>query len=117
MSRKSREKGLREERAIARFLQQNGFFAEKTSRTGYAGHDLTVPLIGADRRVEVKCRAKGFRELHAWLDGADILIVRADRKEPIGILPLRLAAEVAAKADDYRGNIKGEKRQLKGASR
>ena len=34
-----------------------------------------------------------------WLNSADLLIVRADRKEPLVVIPLRLAAEVAAKAN------------------
>jgi hypothetical protein len=36
-------------------------------------------LLGSDRRVEVKIRCDGFRELYRWLDGADLLIVRANR--------------------------------------
>jgi hypothetical protein len=55
------------------------------------------------RLVEVKCRANGFRELYAWLNGADLLIGRADRRAPLVVLPLRLAAEVAAKAEANRG--------------
>ena len=53
---------------------------------------------GVDRVVEVKVRAKGFAQLYAWLVNRDILIVRADRSEPLVILPLKLAAEIAAKA-------------------
>jgi hypothetical protein len=85
-------------------LQERGFAAEKSSRTGYTGHDLTVPMLGTDRHVEVKIRANGFRELYGWLDGADLLIVRADRKEPLVVLPLRLAAEVAAVAERHKVN-------------
>jgi hypothetical protein len=44
---------------------------------------------------EVKVRARGFGQLYAWLDGREILIVRQDRREPLVILPLRLAAEIA----------------------
>jgi hypothetical protein len=36
-----------------------------------------------DRAVEFKCRADGFRELYGWLDDRDILIVKADRQEPL----------------------------------
>ena len=46
----------------------------------------------------MKCRADGFRELYKWLEARDLLIVRADRKEPLVVLPLKLAAEIAAKA-------------------
>jgi hypothetical protein len=103
MSRKSRDKGLRSERAIVHLFQDKGFAAEKTSRTGYTGHDLTVPVLGLDRRVEVKVRANGFQRLYDWLTSADLLIVRADRREPLVILPLKLAAEIAAKAEATRG--------------
>ena len=60
--------------------------------------DISIPLLNVDRVVEVKARADGFREFYRWLTDRDILIVRADRKEPLVILPLKLAAEVAAKA-------------------
>ena len=52
--RASRQKGNRTERAIARLLQERGFAAEKISRTGYAGSDISVPLLGVDRTVEVE---------------------------------------------------------------
>jgi Holliday junction resolvase len=100
--RASRDKGNRAERAIVKFLRESGFAAERVPLSGSAGGsylgDLTVPLLGADRVVEVKCRADGFRELYRWLIGRDLLIVRADRSEPLVILPLKLAAEIAAKA-------------------
>lgn len=98
----SRQKGNRAERAIVKFLQERGFAAERVPLSGSAGGsylgDLTVPIIGVDRVVEVKCRADGFRELYRWLIDRDILIVRADRSEPLVVLPLKLAAEIAARA-------------------
>jgi len=101
--KRSREKGNRAERAIVKFFQDQGFAAERVPLSGSAGGsykgDLTIPLMGSDRCAEVKCRANGFRELYAWLVERDLLIVRADRKEPLVVLPLRLAAEIAAKAE------------------
>ncbi|WP_426525051.1 putative PDDEXK endonuclease [Bradyrhizobium sp. McL0615] len=98
----SRQKGNRAERAIVKFLQTQGFSAERVPLSGSAGGsylgDLTVPIMGTDRVVEVKCRADGFRELYKWLVDRDILIVRADRSEPLVVLPLKLAAEIAARA-------------------
>jgi hypothetical protein len=100
--RASRDKGNRAERAIVKFLQERGFAAERVPLSGSAGGsylgDLTVPILNVDRVVEVKCRADGFRELYRWLIDRDILIVRADRSEPLVSLPLKLAAEIAAKA-------------------
>jgi Holliday junction resolvase len=100
--RASRDKGNRAERAIVKFLQDRGFAAERVPLSGSAGGsyrgDLTVPILSIERVVEVKCRAKGFRQLYDWLTDRDMLIVRADRSEPLVILPLKLAAEIAAKA-------------------
>jgi len=103
MSRASRDKGNRTERAIVRLLQDRGFAAERVPLSGAArgrfGGDVSVPVLGIGRRVEDKCRGNGFRELYKWLDNADMLIVRADRREPLLVIPLKLAAEIAAFAE------------------
>ncbi len=51
--------------------------------------------MGRDLCVEVKARAAGFRELYSWLDGRDVLVVKADRCEPLVVVRLCLAVEVA----------------------
>jgi len=101
--RRSREKGNRTERAIVAFLQERGFAAERVPLSGsasgkYVG-DVTIPLLGRDMCAEVKVRAHGFSQLYSWLDGREILIVKQDRREPLVIIPLRLAAEIAGRAD------------------
>lgn len=102
----SRQKGNRAERAVVKFLQSHGFAAERVPLSGSAGGsylgDITVPLLGVDRCIEVKARADGFKELYRWLEARDLLVVKADRREPLVILPLWLAAEVAAKAEGGR---------------
>lgn len=101
--RGSRQKGDRAERAIVKFLQARGFAAERVPLSGSAGGsykgDLTVPVAGRDLVAEVKCRADGFRELYAWLVERDVLIVKADRREPLVVLPLSLAADIATAAE------------------
>src|SRR5215510_7596892 len=95
----SRDKGNRAERAIVKFLQDRGFAAERVPLSGAAGGsyvgDITVPLLGVDRCVEVKARANGFRQLYDWLEGRDLLIIRADRSDPLVVIPLTLAAKIA----------------------
>ena len=107
--RASRQKGNRAERAIVHALQNAGFAAERVPLSGAArgrfGGDVSVPLLGVDRRVEVKSRGNGFRELYRWLDGADFLVVHADRREPLVILPLKLAVEIAAVAERAKDEI------------
>src|SRR5262245_8671093 len=98
----SRQKGNRAERAIVRFLQEYGFAAERVPLSGAArgrfGGDISVPVLGVDRRIEVKSRANGFARLYGRLAGADLLIIMCDRAEPLVILPLKLAAEIAVMA-------------------
>lgn len=98
----SRDKGNRAERAIVNLLKERGFEAERVPLSGSAGGsylgDLTVPIAGVSRVVEVKVRAKGFRQLYDWLINRDILIVMADRCEPLVVLPLALAADILGKA-------------------
>jgi Holliday junction resolvase len=105
--RKSRDKGNRAERALVRTLQAAGFAVERVPLSGAAGGsylgDLTVPLQGVDRVVEVKVRATGFAQLYAWLEGRDLLVVRADRKEPLVVVPLGLAIEIAIAAERNKG--------------
>ena len=52
--------------------------------------------IADDRmlRIECKARADGFSTLYRWLDERDLLIVKADRQEPLVILRLSLARQI-----------------------
>jgi Holliday junction resolvase len=106
MSKRSRDKGLRSERSIVHLLQRYGFAAERIPLSGSAGGkfagDISTPLLGIDRRVEVKVRANGFREIYRWLEGNDFLVIHADRKPPLVVLPLRFAAEIAAIAENKK---------------
>jgi hypothetical protein len=52
--------------------------------------------------IEVKCRGTGFGQLYKWLTGADILVIKRDRDEPLVVLPLRLAIEIAKAAERGR---------------
>jgi hypothetical protein len=101
--RRSREKGNRAERAVVKYLQGVGFAAERIPLIGSAGGsyvgDLTVPLLRRAMCVEVKARATGFKQLYDWLVDRDLLIVKQDRAEPLVVVPLRLAAEIAKAAD------------------
>jgi hypothetical protein len=47
----------------------------------------------------------GFRQLYAWLNGAD---VRADRCEPLAVVPLKLAIEIATPAENSNRKNQGD---------
>jgi Holliday junction resolvase len=106
MGRKSRDKGNRVERAIVAALQERGFAAERVPLSGAArgrfGGDVSVPLLGVDRRVEVKARRDGFAELYKWLADHDFLIVKRDRSEPLIVMRLGEAAHLAALLEQVR---------------
>ena len=80
MSKSQRDKGQREERAIAKLLG-----ATKISAMHKPGHDLEMP---DGRSVEVKIRASGFRLIYRWIEPVDLLVIRADRQEPLVVIRL-----------------------------
>jgi hypothetical protein len=73
---------------------------------GRFGGDVSVPLLGVDRRVEVKVRGNGFRRLYDWLGDHDFLIVKADRLEPLVVLRLKFASEIAVLAEQTKNSCK-----------
>jgi hypothetical protein len=97
--RRSRSKGARTERGIVNALKASGIAAVRVPLSGAAGGrfagDILLPVMGRDLCVEVKARAAGFRELYSWLTNRDVLIVKADRQEPLVVLRLSLAAQIA----------------------
>lgn len=105
--RASRQKGDRFERKIVRLLQDHAFGAERVPLSGSAGGsykgDFTMPLLGRDLTIEAKARASGFAKLYDWLVERDALVIQADRRPPLVVLPLTLAIEIAEAAE--RGRI------------
>ncbi len=101
--RRSRSKGARTERSIVRLLQAGGIAAVRVPLSGAVGGrfagDIVLPLLGRDLCIEVKCRGHGFRELYSWLNDRDLLIVKADRQEPLVVLRISLAAEITRSRD------------------
>jgi Archaeal holliday junction resolvase (hjc) len=97
--RRSRNKGSRTERSIVNALRASGIGAVRVPLSGAVGGrfagDIVLPLMGRDLCVEVKARAAGFRVLYSWLTNRDVLVVEADRQEPLVVLRLSLAAEIA----------------------
>jgi hypothetical protein len=80
-------------------LQGQGIRATKISRAWCARRGFTCADWRRSRR-QVKCLAAGFRQLYDWLGQRDVLIVKADRDEPLVVLRMSLAAEIAKAGDD-----------------
>ena len=89
--RSSREKGMRAERQIVELFRQAGLEAYRIPLSGsVAGFKSDVELrIGAKRlHLESKVRGGRFSMIYRWLFGADALVIKADRKPPLAVLPL-----------------------------
>jgi Holliday junction resolvase len=106
MGKPSRSKGLRFEREIVHLLQDAGRAAERVPLSGAAGGsfcgDVTAPVLGDDWIVECKSRARDFTRIYSWLDGADALVIKADRRRPLVVLDLRRALKILSAIEGSR---------------
>ena len=66
-------------------LNLHGIPARKRSGMYIPGHDL-----------DVKSRAQGFGTIYNWLSDRDVLIIKADYKPPLVVLPPDLAAQLVS---------------------
>jgi len=89
MGKKSRQKGYRLENELAGILREMGLNAERIPLSGAGGGSFSGDLIVNGKIAEVKGRKDGFKSLYSWLEGRDILFIRADRKEWLVILRLK----------------------------
>lgn len=101
MGKRSRDKGARAEREFAKLIS-----GERVPLSGAAGGRFAGDVVGLGLRWECKRRANGFRQLYGWLENADALAVRADRREWLIVIPLERFMELLE-----RGKQDGHKQQ------
>jgi hypothetical protein len=77
--RRPRRKGDQRERSLVRILQAAGFAATRVPLSGSAGG-----------------------QLYGWIDGADVLVIQGDRQQPLVVVRLRFALDVAVAAERGR---------------
>jgi len=90
MPNRNKEKGTRFENQCVDIAKKHGFEASRVPLSGAAGgafsNDIHIK-IGRERwELECKKRATGFSFLYDNLEGADALIVAADRKKPLAVI-------------------------------
>jgi len=76
-------KGYRFEREVLKKFEEAGFKVVRSPASKGSG-DLFVEGLG-----EVQVKARKEIAIYRWFDGADALIVKADRKDPLVVIPLR----------------------------
>ena len=86
MGKSSQRKGRAWELEAERIFRDAGFSV--TRRDIREADDLYVALGGSDWTVECKRRSGGFCSLYRFLDGADAVVHRDDRKPALITLEL-----------------------------
>ena len=92
--KRHRVKGNRIEREIVDWHKELGIRAERYPLSGAShfrglGHDIDLYVLkGAPLKGEVKARNKGqgWTLLEKWIDGADVLFLRADNARPLVVV-------------------------------
>ncbi|GAB6075754.1 Holliday junction resolvase [Desulfurobacterium crinifex] len=81
-------KGTRFEREVKKLFEEKGFTVVR-SAASLGKADLFVEGIGS-----IQCKARKRLSLYNLFDGADVLVVKADRKEPLVVIPVKKFLEV-----------------------
>ena len=89
MGLKSKRKGYRLENELVNKLKEMGLNAERIPLSGAGGGSFSGDLIVEGKITKVKERKDGFKNLYKWLEGRDILFIRADRKEWLVVVRLK----------------------------
>ena len=86
----SRDKGYRVENNVVNKAKDHGLDAYRVPLSGGATikGDVVVSNDTDSWTMEVKCRANGFKSIYEFLEGNDVLVLKADRREFLAVLPL-----------------------------
>lgn len=89
----SRRKGYRTEYEIVKRLRDCGINTKRVPLSGGApdfSGDILLKIGEKEYRCEVKARKDGFKQIYKWLEERDILIIKADRKEYLILVPFEI---------------------------
>ncbi|MDD2212182.1 MAG: hypothetical protein PHW39_02865 [Syntrophomonadaceae bacterium] len=91
MGKMQRDKGNRFERSAVNAFKAFNIPAQRVPLSGateYAKGDIEITLQEKIYRVECKARAAGFKQLYTWIDGNDLLVIKADRQSALVVIDL-----------------------------
>ncbi len=102
MGKPSRDKRARFERSVVNSLKDHGIAAERVPLSGAAGGSYKddvyaeIPSLNQEQwKFELKKRADGFKQIYSWIEGSDGLMISADRKETLVVLPFNAFCRLA----------------------
>ena len=89
LGKASRDKGGRFERELVNTAKLHGLEAYRVPLSGAAAgfkNDILIKRGRETWEIEAKKRATGFKFLYDNIEGADVLVVGADRQKPLAIM-------------------------------
>jgi hypothetical protein len=108
VGKSQRRKGYRGENQLVNYFKQYNLTVKRIPLSGateYKKGDIEVEGYTG----EVKLRKNGFKELYKWLENADILFLKADRKEYLAVMPVGLFKDLllTLKKEELKCGSKG----------
>lgn len=88
MPNRSKEKGTRFENQLVQIAKAHGLDAVRVplSGAGSIKNDVHIKIGREVWEIEAKKRANGFSFIYDNIEGADVLVIGADRKKPLAVL-------------------------------
>jgi len=81
-------KGIRFEREVKKAFEKAGFTVIR-SAASLGEADLYVEGVGS-----IQCKVRKAFSIYSLFEGADVLVIKADRKKPLVVIPLKKFLEV-----------------------
>jgi Holliday junction resolvase len=100
MGKKSKVKGYRGEHEVEKLLRERGLDAVRVPLSGstkFRKGDVVVKLDEKEYTIEAKRRKKGFETLYKWLENADLVFCRRDRKRWLVVMDAKVFLEIVRK--------------------
>jgi hypothetical protein len=93
MGKSQRDKGYRTENNIRLKAIEHGLDASIRVPLSGGGSIKGDIILGKSSNkirwnAEVKCRGNGFKQIYNWIDGNDLLIIKADHKPELVVLDM-----------------------------
>jgi hypothetical protein len=96
--RSPKRKGNRVERELVHLLCELGLPCARVPLSGAIGgawsDDIELELFNHTYKIQVKAR-RDFRTVQQWLAGADLLLLKANRCDPLVVMPVHLFIQLA----------------------
>lgn len=90
MGKKSKIKGYRVEHNLEKRLNDSGILSKRIPLSGssWIKGDIILKIDEKELLGEVKARKEGFKEIYRWIDGKDILFLKADYRDYLVVMEL-----------------------------